>query len=60
MPHQPPDGPPITSSSVHTELAAMRKLAATLDALDAATRWRVARWIVERYLPDTPRGEEQP
>lgn len=39
--------------SVPDEINAMRRIANTLDRLDPATRARVARWICDRWLPDT-------
>lgn len=36
---------------VRTELAAMRRVADVLDALDPNTRHRVFGWIVSRYTP---------
>lgn len=36
---------------VQTELAAMRRIVAVLDALDPDTRRRVFGWLVARYAP---------
>jgi hypothetical protein len=44
----------MTAASVATELAALKRIATTLDALDDATRRRALTWLWDRY--DTHTG----
>lgn len=43
----------VESTTVADELAAMRRIAATLDKLDPAARERVAGWMWDRYRQPT-------
>lgn len=40
-------------TSVATELAALKRIATTLDALDGDTRRRALTWLYDRYDPHT-------
>jgi hypothetical protein len=45
------------SATVATELAAMKRLVTTLEALDQGTRARVLTWLFDRY--DAVTGESE-
>lgn len=49
---------PEQPTPVQTEIAAMRRIVATLDALDPETRRRVFGWLASRYAPAA--AEETP
>ncbi|HZN72491.1 MAG TPA: hypothetical protein VFC00_12545 [Micromonosporaceae bacterium] len=47
-----------TPTTAPDEIAALRKIVTTLEALDEHCRERTVRWLAGRYLPGTDLDEE--